>query len=670
VKSFYVTTPIYYVNDLPHIGHTYTTVVADVIARYQRMSGRRVFFLTGTDEHGQKIERAAVKQGIEPKELADRVVARYHDLWKRMEITYDDFIRTTDDRHRRGVMKIFQRVADKGDIYLDAYEGMYCTGCEAFYPESQVQEGRCPELGHPVERVREESYFFRLSRYQEPLLKLFANHPEFVRPDFRLNEVRRFVEMGLKDLSISRTSFKWGIPFPGDPRHILYVWFDALCNYVTALDYGEGGDLYRDFWPADLHLVGKDIIRFHAVYWPAFLMSADLPLPKTVYAHGWWLRSDSKMSKTKGNIVDPLPLIADFGPDALRYFMMREMAFGQDAQYSEEALVDRINNDLANDLGNLLSRLLKMIEDFSGGVIPAPAAPPEQAREVAALAAAAGGAVAAYRAAFDDYRFHEGLAAVAGLVSETNRHIVRWEPWVLARDPARRPLLDTVLFCAAEAIRIVAVALAPVMPSASQEIWSQLGCPGRIGARRLDALSWGGLAPGQPIRRGAPLFPRVDKSAHFASATSTSSTVTAMTKEIRMEQPDRPIRQAPPATPAAPATPTTPAGAESGTITIEDFMKIKLRSGKVLAAEKVAGADRLLKLTVDIGAEQRTVLAGIALQYAPEALVGKCVVLVANLAPRKMRGIESQGMILAADDDGKPIVATFESDVPPGAVVR
>ena len=637
---FYVTTPIYYVNDVPHIGHTYTTVVADVVARYRRMIGEKVYFLTGTDEHGQKIERAALKQGIAPLELADRVVARYHDLWKLLDITNDDFIRTSEPRHHRGVEKIFRRIQDAGDIYLDSYEGMYCTGCESFYPESQIVDGRCPEQGHPVEKVREESYFFRLSRYQQPLLELYEKHPQFVRPDFRLNEVRRFVEMGLKDLSISRTAFKWGIPVPGNDRHVIYVWFDALSNYVTALAYAGGSPLYDACWPADLHLVGKDILRFHAVYWPAFLMSAGLPLPRTVFAHGWWLRSDAKMSKSTGNIVDPLPLIADFGADGLRYFLLREMAFGQDAQFSEEALVDRINNDLANDLGNLLSRLLKMIEDYRGGMVPAaPGAPGE-------LAGPAAHAVSEFRAAFDECRFHDGLSAIGALVGETNRFLVRWEPWSLAKDASRGAQLDMVLHNAAEALRLVAVALSPVMPGAAQEIWRQLGCAGQVSECRADALAWGGLRPGQKASRGAALFPRIDKAAYF--------------KETKMEQP--------PSTPATAASPAAPPASE--TITIDDFMKVKLRVGRILEAEKVAGADKLLKLLVDIGAEKRTVLAGIALQYAPESLVGKSIILVANLAPRKMRGIESQGMILAADADGKPIVAGFDSEVPPGATVR
>lgn len=627
--TFYLTTPIYYVNDVPHIGHTYTTVVADVIARFRRLEGRRVRFLTGTDEHGQKIERAAAKQGIAPLELADRVVARYHDLWRRFEFTHDDFIRTTEERHRRGVHAIYHRIRKKGDIYLGEYEGMYCTGCEAFFPESQIVEGKCPEQGHPVEKVREESYFFRLSKYQQPLLDYYAKHPRFVRPDFRLNEVRRFVEMGLKDLSISRTSFRWGIPFPDDDRHIFYVWFDALANYVTALGFADGSELYDACWPADLQLVGKDILRFHAVYWPAFLMSAGLPLPETVFAHGWWLRSDQKMSKSTGNIVDPLPLLQEFGPEAVRYFLLREMAFGQDAQFSEEALVDRINNDLANDLGNLLSRLLKMIQDFCGGRIP------PRGDSDPDLARAAAEAASGWRDAFDDYRFHDGLAALWALVGETNRHIVRWEPWSLAKDSAKKELLGRVLYEAAEALRIIAVGVSPVMPEAAREIHRRLGCEEGPADAGLEGLSWGRLRAGQEIRAGESLFPRIDKKAYFSTTTR---------KEAHMDAGD--------------------------TITIDDFMKVKLRTAKIVQAEKLEGADKLLKLTVDLGGETRTVLAGIALQYAPETLVGKTVILVANLAPRTMRGVESQGMILAADVDGRPIVATFEPDVPPGATVR
>jgi methionyl-tRNA synthetase len=655
-ETFYVTTPIYYVNDVPHIGHTYTTVVADVIARFQRMAGRTVRFVTGTDEHGQHVERAALRQGIKPKELADRVVKRYHAIWKKLGMTHDDFIRTTDDRHARSVLKVFERIKAKGDIYLGKYKGMYCTGCEAFYPESQIKDGICPELGHPVEPLEEESYFFRLSKYQEPLLKLYSERPEFILPEIRRNEVTRFVEMGLRDLSISRTAFSWGIRYPDDPRHIFYVWFDALCNYLSALGYAEESENFDRFWPADIHLVGKDIIRFHAVYWPAFLMSAGLPLPATVWGHGWWLRAEGKMSKSTGNVVDPMPLIDTFGADPLRYFLMREMAFGQDAQFSEEGLIDRINNDLANDLGNLASRLLRLIESSCDGTIP-PLPKPDDGDlpdDLFQLRRRALESLEICRNGYAECRFHEGLASLWELVSEANRHLVRWEPWSLAKDPSRRGLMEAVLREAAEALAGVAVAISPVMPSASEDLWRRLGGPGTSGEhdlfRRPPNQRWGILDGGRKVERGASLFPRIDKKAYF--------------KETPME----------PSTP----TPTPPAGApkegpqagQEDQISIEEFLKVRLRTAKVVSAERVQGADKLLKLTVDVGSDVRTIVAGIAKQYEPESLVGKTMIVVVNLKPAKLRGVESRGMLLAADVGGEPIVATFERELPPGSVVR
>jgi methionyl-tRNA synthetase len=647
---FYITTPIYYVNDHPHIGHTYTTVIADVISRFRRMEGREVRFLTGTDEHGQKIERAAKSQNLAPKALADKVVARYHTLWKKLGITFDDFIRTTDDRHIQGVLKIFDRIKDTDDVYLDTYEGHYCVRCEAFFPESQLVDGGCPDFGHSTERLEEESYFFRLSRYQEPLLRHYREHPEFVEPEVRRNEVVRFVEMGLRDLSISRTSFTWGIPFPGAPRHIFYVWFDALCNYMTALDYTGDSEIYQRFWPADVHLVGKDILRFHAVYWPAFLMAAQLPLPRTIWGHGWWLRAEGKMSKTTGNVVDPLPLIEAFGSDELRYFLLREMAFGQDAQFSEEGLIDRINTDLANDLGNLVSRLLTLVGSSWNGAIPPLAQPgPEQPEDLFSLRELGLRELESFRRGFDDYRFHEGLASLWSLVSGINRFLVRWEPWALAKDPARRDLLGAILREAAEGLATVALAVSPVMPEAAQDLWKRLGGSGTCAEhdlwRRKPGSRWGLLQEGRPARRGEPLFPRIDKLAYF--------------KEEDMTSP-----------PEKPSSPETPAAPAENLLSIQDFQKIQLRTGKVIQAEKVAGADRLLKLTVDVGTDTRTIVAGIALQYAPEALVGKTLIIVVNLKPARLRGVESQGMLLAADVDGKPIVATFEEEVPAGSDVR
>ena len=659
-RPFYVTTPIYYVNDAPHIGHTYTTVVADVVARFRRQRGDDVRFLTGTDEHGQKIERAAKGRGVRPIELADQVVERYRDLWKTLGIGYDDFIRTTEARHRKGVEALYAKIAAKGDIYKDTYAGWYCTSCESFYPENQIVDGKCPDQGHKVEWTEEESYFFRLSRYQEPLLALYNRRPEFVFPDTRRNEVIAFVASGLRDLSVSRSSFSWGIPFPADPKHVVYVWFDALSNYITALGYGADRKHYDRYWPADMHLVGKDILRFHAVYWPAFLMSAGEPLPKRVVAHGWWLRDAAKISKSKGGIVDPAPLIRDFGVDALRYFLMREMVFGQDASYSDEGFIERVNTDLANDLGNLTSRALKMIEDYRGGALPSP----DPAFDDAALRDAARAAWDGCIADFEALAFHNGLARVWDLVGLLNRFIVQHEPWKIAKDPAAARRLDAVLYDVAEGLRVVAALLAPVMPESAQRLWSSVGAPGEAAATRLDAFRWGVLSPGARTTRGGALFPRIDKAAWLKTA--------ADSRETPMSGSDRPT--APPPSPssapapAAPATapPAAAAPAAPAEITIDDFLKVELRTAKVVAAEKVQGADKLLKLTVDIGAETRTIVAGIATRYAPEQMVGRTIVVVANLKPAKLRGVVSQGMLLAASDaGGAPYVLTPDDPAVP-----
>ena len=661
-RPFYVTTPIYYVNDVPHIGHTYTTVVTDVVARFQRMRGRDVRFLTGTDEHGQKIERAAKARGIRPIELADQVVERFRALWATLGIRHDDFIRTTEQRHRRGVEALFAKIQARGDIYKDRYAGWYCTSCESFYPENQIVDGRCPDQGHKVEWTEEESYFFRLSRYGEPLLKHYREHPGFVFPETRRNEVVAFVEGGLKDLSISRSTFTWGIPFPGDPSHVLYVWFDALSNYITALGYGADPALYERYWPCDMHFMGKDILRFHAVYWPAFLLSAGEPLPRRIVAHGWWLRDAAKISKSQGGIVDPLPLIRDFGVDPLRYFLLREMVFGQDASYSDEAFVERVNTDLANDLGNLASRALKMIEDYRGGVLPAPDA---GFAADADLRTAARGAWDGMVQDFEALSFHTGLAKVWDLVGALNRFIVRHEPWKLARDPGAARSLDTILYDVAEGLRLVASLVAPVMPASAQSLWRAVGAEGDVTAARLDAFRWGGLAPGARTVRGPALFPRIDKAAWLAGAATAR-------KESPMENrdgvPPAPTTATPPAAqPVAPAAAAPPAE-----ITIDDFARVELRTAKVLAAERVAGADRLLKLTVDVGAATRTIVAGIAAAYAPETLVGRTIVVVANLKPAKLRGIMSQGMLLAASDaSGRPVIlTTADPDVPAGLRVK
>ncbi|HEX4823465.1 MAG TPA: methionine--tRNA ligase [Candidatus Polarisedimenticolaceae bacterium] len=639
MKPFYLTTPIYYVNDEPHIGHTYTTVVADALARYRRMTGWDVRFLTGTDEHGQKIERAAAKLGIAPIALADRVVSRYHELWKRLAISHDDFIRTTEPRQRQGVHALIARMQAAGDLYLGDYEGMYCAGCEAFYPESQIKDGKCPDFGHPVERLRESSWFFRLSKYQQPLLDWIDRNPEAIRPVSRRNEVRAFVASGLKDLSVSRTTVKWGVPWPGDPTHTVYVWLDALTNYMSALGFGGEDDaLWRRYWPASVHLVGKDIVRFHAVYWPAFLMSAGLPLPQCIYAHGWWLRDEAKMSKSLGNVVRPGPLMDAVGPDALRYFLLREMTFGLDGSYSDEQLLDRYNGDLANEIGNVTSRVVTLADAGFHGALP----PPSRLAEATELQGAAAEAHAAWRAAFDDYDFAGGLAAVWKLAAELNRFLQTHAPWTLAKDPAQAGRHAAVVRGAAEALLQIAAMASPAIPQAASEIAARLGT---TLPSDLSTFRWGLLPDHAPVKKGAPLFARVDKAGYFKETT--------------------PVSETPAPTPAAP--PPSPAG---DSITIEDFLKVDLRVARVVAAERIEGTEKLLKLQLDVGGEPRQIVSGIAKAYAPEQLVGKAIVVVANLKPAKLRGVESQGMLLAADLDGRPIVATFEEPVKPGTRVR
>lgn len=646
MSRYYVTTPIYYVNDAPHIGHAYTTVVADVLSRFHRMLGEEVYFLTGTDEHGQKIEDSAATRGLTPIALADEVVLRYHALWKRFGMTHSDFIRTTEERHQRGVLKLFEEITSRGDdIYKGRYEGWYCKGCEAFYPESQIVDGKCPDQGHPVERLSEASYFFRLSRYQAPLLKHYADNPSFIFPPTRRNEIVSFVSSGLKDLSLSRTSFRWGIPFPSDPEHIFYVWFDALANYITALDYASDQKLFRHYWPADVHLVGKDILRFHAVYWPAFLMAAGIPLPKSVVAHGWWLRDAAKMSKSRGNVIEPNSLLDDFGVDAVRYFLMREMAFGQDANYSDEALIERCNSDLANDLGNLTSRTLKLLENSFGGIVPDPGPPPSRGEGLGPAAQAAWNGMIA---GFQDYDFSGALARVWELVSATNKFIVEREPWKLAADPLRREELGWVLYEAAEALRVTGLLIAPVMPRAARTLWLQLGLQQDPAEASLKEFEWGRLAPGVQIAKGEALFPRIDKKAYLARLGTPAPAAAKRAAPIPRET-----------------------SVDETMIEIDEFRKIHLRVGKVTAAEKVEGAKKLLRLQVDLGDEIRQIISGIADKYTPESLLGKQIVLVANLKPATIRGVESRGMLLAAEDaEGRATIVTFDEAVTVGATVR
>ena len=682
MKKFYITTPIYYVNARPHIGHAYTTITCDTIARRQRMAGYDTFFLTGTDEHGQKIQRAAEAAGKSPQQLTDQVSAEFRGLWDRMGITYDDYIRTTSDRHKRGVQDLWRRIRDNGYIYKGSYTGQYCVFDEMYV---EVGPGEpCPECGRPTETVKEENYFFKLSAFAEPLLDLYTSQPDFIRPETRRNEVSAFVRSGLRDLSISRSTFSWGIPVPDDPKHVVYVWLDALANYVTALGYGSGDDSkFKKFWPADVHMIGKEIVRFHCVYWPAFLMAARLPLPRSIVAHGWLLFEESKMSKSRGNIVRAETILDVLGADALRYFLLREVVFGQDGSFSFDALVQRYNSDLANGLGNLASRTLTMITRYFNGEVPYPSHTAAHTREEDLVATLAKHTIKEFNELFEQFQFSRALELAWALVAAIDKYIVENEPWALAekQDENSRARLATVLYTSAEALRIVTALAHPVMPDATAKIWTQLGL-GDIRKFALSELRWGQLHLGTKLGKVEPVFPRADKS--------------AIERMQQMEEKDRG-----PADPATTEAPQSPAKAQAtasqgeasrseppslsvegrapspvqtpsdNKITIDDFVKVELRVAQVKVAEKVKGADKLLRLEVDLGYEVRQIVAGIAEAYPPETLVGRKIVIVANLAPRKLRGLESNGMLLAASlEGGKPVLAGFLEEVPVGARLK
>ena len=661
--KFYITTPIYYVNARPHIGHAYTTIACDTIARRQRMLGADTFFLTGTDEHGQKIERAAQAAGKTPQQYADEISAEFRKLWRRMGISNDDYIRTTEERHKKRVQELFRRIRDNGYIYKGTYTGQYCVSDELYVDGAQPGD-LCPTCGRITETVHEENYFFRLSAFQDKLLELYAN-PEFIRPETRRNEVISFVRSGLRDLSISRSTFTWGIPVPDDPKHVIYVWLDALANYITAIGFGSahaaGQEAFKKYWPADVHMIGKEIVRFHCVYWPAFLLAAGLPVPKAIVAHGWLLFEENKMSKSRGNIVRTETILDVLGADALRYFLLREVVFGQDGSFSFDALVQRYNSDLANGLGNLASRTLTMIHRYFKGEIPRPA--PELADDVIQERVEKL-VIPECNQFFTDYHFSAALESIwIRLIAAVDKYIVQSEPWALAekKDEQSQVRLATVLYTAAEALRIATVLAHPVMPDATARIWTQLGL-GDIKQFDLSSLSWGQLAPGTKLGEVQPVFPRADKS--------------AIERMQKMEEQEKiPVAEATieASTPAAAASAGLAATAAltSGKISIDDFAKVELRVGVVKVAERVPKADKLLRLEVDIGTEIRQVLAGIAEAYAPETLVGRKVVIVANLAPRKLRGMESNGMILAASlEGGKPVLAGFLEDVPVGARLK
>jgi methionyl-tRNA synthetase len=726
-RRFYITTPIYYVNARPHLGHAYSTIVCDAIARRKRALGIETWFLTGTDEHGQKIERSAQLAGCTPQEFADRIAAEFRGLWDKLGLTYDDFIRTTEERHTRGVQKLFGELRDRGYIYKGSYTGQYCVGCEEWIegPPGTI----CPIHGTVTETVSEENYFFKLSAFEKRLLEFYETNPGFMGPESTRREVISFVRGGLKDLSVSRTTFEWGVPVPGDEKHVVYVWLDALANYITALGYGSDDDeKFKKFWPADIHLIGKEISRFHCVYWPAFLMAAGIEPPRSVRANGWLMFDQSKMSKSRGNIVRAETVQAVLGADALRYFLLREIPFGQDGNFTFEALVQRFNGDLANGYGNLVSRVVNMVHKYFGGVVPEAGA---ATQAEAALRASTEAAIANFGPAFDEMNFSEALKNLWAVVAETDGYLTANAPW---KKPADRSEADhatlqaRVLATAAEAIHVITALAYPILPEAAAKVWRQLGHGEIADAAKnafLTKLAWGGLKAGTKLGEPAPLFPRAEKDAvdrmQNLEEENNKSAVEAAggqdnvaktpppaaapaapkaepeehgtrkpegvhsylkhpePRETEAKEETSAAKPAEPVTPHAMAAPATaapasgePAAEEKQYITIDDFAKVDLRVARVLVAERIPKADKLLRLEVDLGYEKRQILAGIAQYYEPEKLVGRKIVIVANLAPRKMRGLESNGMLLAASlpPDGAPVLAGFLEDVPLGARLK
>lgn len=661
-KTFYITTPIYYPSDNLHIGHAYCSVAADTMARFKKLTGFDTYFLTGTDEHGQKIERKAQQKGVTPQQYVDEIVAGIKKLWALMDVNYNDFIRTSEERHALGVQKMFRQLYEQGDIYKSEYEGWYCTPCESFWTELQLKDGMCPDCGRPVEKMREESYFFKLSKYQDWLIQYIEEHPGFIQPVSRTNEMlNNFLRPGLNDLCVSRTSIKWGIPVDFDPKHTVYVWLDALSNYITALGYSSSDDtLYRKYWPADIHLVGKEIVRFHTIIWPIMLHALGLPLPKQVFGHGWLVLDGGKMSKSVGNVVDPVILCNRYGSDAIRYYLMREMPFGSDGLFTYESLLGRINADLANDLGNLVSRTVAMIEKYFDGKIPACGKLEEIDIKLKELALSIPSTV---EKQMDSLQFSTALSEIWRLVSECNRYIDQTQPWVLGRTEEGKPRLSTVLYTLAECTRFVAVLLGPAMPKTPARIFEQIGL-GDASLMTWDALKTFGLLPaGLKVLKGEALFPRIDIAKELAEVKP------ALKDEQQTEKAIQPAASADKKPELHKVEEPT---AKPGEISIDDFEKVQLRTARVLSCERVPKSDKLLKLSLSLGAEQRTVVSGIAKHYTPEEMVGKQVVLVANLKPAKLRGIESQGMILCASDasDQTLKLVTVAGDMEDGAEIR
>lgn len=642
-KTFYLTTPIYYPSGNLHIGHAYTTVAGDAMARYKRMRGYDVMFLTGTDEHGQKIQRKAEEQGITPQQYVDDIVAGIQELWGKLDISYDDFIRTTENRHKEVVEKLFARLVEQGDIYLDQYEGWYCTPCESFYTDRQLQEGNCPDCNRPVEKVKEESYFFKMSKYADRLLQFYEDNPQFIQPESRKNEmINNFIKPGLEDLAVSRTTFDWGVKVPGDPKHVIYVWIDALSNYITALGYGtEDDSKYLNYWPADVHLVGKEIVRFHTIYWPIMLMALDLPLPKKVFAHGWLLMKDGKMSKSKGNVVDPVTLIDRYGLDALRYYLLREVPFGADGVFTPEGFVERVNFDLANDLGNLLNRTVAMIHRYFDGEIPVYSGSNGEFDQQ--LLKMTKDNVKKYEEAMEKMEFSVALTSIWQLISRTNKYIDETQPWVLAKDEDNKAALGSVMAHLAESLRQTAVLLQPFLTRTPKRIFEQLNVLAE-GLTNWDSLqTFGAIPAGIKVQKGEPIFPRLEVADEVAFIKEKMAGDAPVVEEKPELEPE---------------------------ITIDDFMKVELRVAEVLHAEPVKKADKLLKLQLDLGFEKRQVVSGIAQHYKPEELIGQRVICVTNLKPVKLRGELSQGMILAGSKDGQLSLATIAESLPLGSRVK